>query len=217
MTDRSTEDYVKNIYKLARSGGRVTTSALARSLRVADPSATDMIKRLSERGLLRHVPYRGVALTTAGNRMALRTLRRHRLWEAFLVKHLGYSWDRIHDEAERLEHATSEFLELRLDKALGRPETDPHGDPIPTSGGRCPRGGGVRLVECHPGERVRVVRVEDEDPRVLQRASRLGLAPKTRLRVMEAGGPSGPMAVRIGGREYPVGRRTARAIFVERI
>src|SRR6266404_2367693 len=122
MANQSTEDYIKSIYKLQQSGKDVTTSELARHLRIGDGSVTDMVKKLSAKKLIQYRPYRGVSLTESGARLALRMVRRHRLWEMFLVKFLGYRWDEIHDEAEQLEHVTSDGMEQRLDKALGYPK-----------------------------------------------------------------------------------------------
>src|SRR5262245_8863176 len=131
MSNQSTEDYIKSIYRLQTGKKTVLTSVLAKHLKIGDGSVTDMIKRLSEKKLIHYEPYQGVTLTEAGKRLALKMVRRHRLWEMFLVRYLGYSWHEIHDEAERLEHVTSDVLESRLDKVLGYPKVDPHGDPIP--------------------------------------------------------------------------------------
>src|SRR6185503_18156581 len=118
MNTQSTEDYLKGIHKLGSAGGEVTTSALARHLGIGDGSVTDMLKKLAAKKLIRYVPYRGVSLTEAGRRTALKMTRKHRLWEIFLVRHLGYTWDEVHEEAERLEHATSDELEGRLNDML---------------------------------------------------------------------------------------------------
>src|SRR6185437_12757525 len=128
---RSVEDYLKAIYRLSPSGRPASTSEIAHLLELSAPSVSGMIKRLSEQGLLEHVPYKGVLLTPEGRRAALRMLRRHRLIEAYLVEFLGYSWDTVHEEAERLEHAVSDLLIERMAAALGHPAVDPHGDPIP--------------------------------------------------------------------------------------
>ena len=130
---RSVEDYLKTIYHLSDQGGFASTSDIAARLAVAPPSVSGMVKRLSEAGLIEHVPYRGVQLTSQGRRAALRMIRRHRVIEVYLSERLGYDWDGVHDEADRLEHALSEELEQRIDKALGFPTHDPHGDPIPTA------------------------------------------------------------------------------------
>ena len=128
---RSVEDYLKAIYRLTPEGRAAATSEIANLLELAPASVSGMVKRLSEHGLLEHVPYKGVQLTEEGRRAALRTIRRHRLIEAYLVAFLGYTWDTVHDEAERLEHAVSDQLVERMAAVLGHPSVDPHGDPIP--------------------------------------------------------------------------------------
>ena len=132
---RSVEDYLKTIYRLSLDGQPAATSEIARVLELAPPSVSGMIRRLSEQGLLAHVPYRGVELTAEGRRAALRMVRRHLLIEAYLVARLGYTWDTVHEEAERLEHAVSDALIERMAVALGNPKFDPHGDPIPDDQG----------------------------------------------------------------------------------
>jgi DtxR family Mn-dependent transcriptional regulator len=128
------EDYLKAIYELEQRGGVAGTNEIAAALRIAAPSVSGMIRRLSGQGLVTHAPYKGVQLTREGRRAALRTIRRHRVIEAYLTQALGYPWDRVHDEAERLEHAASDELIDRMAAAIGEPETDPHGAPIPTRG-----------------------------------------------------------------------------------
>src|ERR671910_3226667 len=132
---RSVEDYLKAIYRLSPEGRPASTSEIAHLLALSAPSVTGMVKRLSEHGLLEHLPYKGVQLTEEGRRAALRMVRRHRLIEAYLVAFLGYTWDTVHAEAERLEHAVSDTLVERMAAVLGNPTVDPHGDPIPTSDG----------------------------------------------------------------------------------
>src|SRR5207245_7420673 len=130
---RSVEDYLKVIYHLSSQGGFATTSDIASRLEVAPPSVSGMVKRLSDTGLIEHVPYRGVQLTAQGRREALRMIRRHRILELFLTQQLGYDWDGVHAEAERLEHAVSDGLIERMANALGQPQYDPHGEPIPST------------------------------------------------------------------------------------
>src|SRR4030081_848537 len=132
---RSVEDYLKSVFHLTSQGGFATTSDIAGMLDVAPPSVSGMVKRLSETGLIEHVPYRGVQLTAQGRRAALRMIRRHRLLELYLTQQPGYDWGGAHAEAERLEHAVSDELIDRMARALGDPQYDPHGDPIPTAAG----------------------------------------------------------------------------------
>jgi len=217
MINRSTEDYIKNIYKLQREGEKVTTSALAAHLQLSDPSVTDMVKKLSEKGYVRYAPYKGVDLTPSGKRIAMRILRRHRLWEMFLVRFLGYSWDQIHDEAERLEHVTSELLEGKIDEALGFPSVDPHGDPIPTVDGELGHQEYTALDQCETGDVVKVLRVSDDEPRILQHATRLGVRLNTRITIREKMPFDGSMTVKVGSKEQFFSQQVAAAIFVERV
>ena len=198
MPTISTEDYIKAIYKLQERGERATTRALAALLGVADASITDMIKKLSEKGLVRYERYQGVELTPKGRRMALGILRRHRLWEMFLTQYLGYSWDRVHDEAERLEHVTSEELERKLDEALGFPSVDPHGHPIPTRDGVLVGRDDTSLSACNVGDVVRVSRVDDDNAELLQHASQIGLALNSKITVKEKKSFDGSMVVKVG-------------------
>lgn len=217
MPLNTTEDYIKHIYLLSQTGGRVSTSALAGSLQVADPSITDMLKKLSDRGYVRYEPYRGVDLTDAGRRIAMKTVRRHRLWEMFLVTHLGYSWDQVHEEAERLEHVTSDLLEEKLDALLGSPPVDPHGDPIPTADGDLRALPGEALGACREGETVRILRVSDRNAQLLQHASRIGLALHTEVRITEKREFDGSMVIAVGGRSEVLSGTVTAAIFVERV
>src|SRR5438046_5568826 len=131
----SVEDYLKVIYHLSNQGGFAATSDIAAMLDVSPPSVSGMVKRLSETGLIEHVPYRGVQLTSQGRRAALRMIRRHRILELYLTQHLGYDWGSVHAEAERLEHAASDALIERMASGVGRPQYDPHGGPIATAAG----------------------------------------------------------------------------------
>jgi DtxR family Mn-dependent transcriptional regulator len=217
MPTISTEDYIKTIYKLESQERKPTTSALADLLGVADASITDMIKKLSEKGLLRYERYQGVTLTAKGRRMALGILRRHRLWEMFLVRFLGYSWDKVHEEAERLEHVTSEDLEHRLDEALNFPTVDPHGDPIPTREGVITGREGSSLSACAAGDVVRVSRVSDENSELLLHASKIGLALNSKLTIKEKKAFDGSLLVKIGSRQHFISKEVAQAVFVHHL
>src|SRR3990172_10427611 len=154
MASEQVENYLKQIYKIQEHEGCVTTSVLSERLQISAPSVTEMIKKLAEEGSVTYTPYKGVELTEHGRRKALRIIRRHRLWELFLVEVLKYPWDEIDVEAERLEHITSEKLEQRLDSALGFPRKDPHGDVIPTAEGSIDDVSHVPLSEIEPGSTV---------------------------------------------------------------
>lgn len=214
MRTISTEDYIKAIYRLEREGEKVTTSALAGQLQLADASITDMIKKLSGKGLIRYERYQGVELTARGKQVALKIVRRHRLWEMYLVKFLGFSWDQVHDEAERLEHATSDEMEQRLDSALDFPTADPHGDPIPDAEGELAPPEYTALTEYSMGDIVKVLRVSDDDAMILQHATKLGLKLNKKLTVKEKRAFDGSMVVKVGTKEQFISQQMARAIFV---
>lgn len=209
------QDYLKAIYRL-RDGGPVGTQRLAEELGVAGPSVTSMVKRLDELGLLRHTPYHGAELTADGERIALEVTRHHRLLELFLAETLGYGWDEVHAEAERLEHHISEEMEARIDAALGHPTEDPHGDPIPTREGAVAGPPEARLVDLAPGEEAIVRRVSDRDPDRLRYLARLNLRPGATVRLLEALPFEGPIRLRIDDAEQVVGRPLAAAVRVER-
>ena len=213
--NQSTEDYIKGIYKLQKNGKGVSTSALARHLKIEDGSVTGMLKKLSGKKLIHYTPYKGVVLTPSGTKLALQMLRRHRLWEMFLVKYLGYRWDEIHDEAEHLEHVTSVSMERRLDKALGFPKFDPHGDPIPTVHGEIRGERDRALADCLPGDSVIIVRVDDNQE-ILQHLSSVGLALQQRIAVKKKLQVDGSLLVRVGRKEQFLSRRVAESIYVER-
>jgi DtxR family Mn-dependent transcriptional regulator len=158
-----------------------------------------------------------VELTEKGKKHALRIVRRHRLWEALLVELLGFPWDEIDKEAERLEHSTSEELERKIDEVLGYPKTDPHGDPIPTEDGELREASSESLADVEPGGTCKITRVSDASPEILQYATKLGLSLRKRLTVKERVKFDGSLLVNIGKREYYVSQRLAQSIFVERV
>ena len=217
MVNQSTEDYLKSIYKLEQDGKTVATSVLAKHLNIGDGSVTDMMKKLSAKKLIQYVPYRGVSLTPRGRRLALQMVRRHRLWEMFLVQFLGYSWDEIHDEAERLEHVTSDEMERRIDKALGYPKVDPHGDPIPDIDGGLEGITYTPLTEFSQGESVKIIRVSDENPEILQHANKIGLTLNRKITITKKLSFDGSMVVKIGVKEIFISQQVARTIFVESV
>jgi DtxR family transcriptional regulator, Mn-dependent transcriptional regulator len=211
------QDYVKAIYELHREEGRVTTTALARRMDVAAPSATSMIKRLADLGLARHEPYQGVALEPAGERIALEMIRHHRLAERFLSEVLGVPWDEVHEEAERWEHVLSEDVENRIDEVLGFPTSDPHGSPIPARDGSIVRLDSVPLAELEPGQSGRVAEVSDRDGEVLRYLARIGLVPEAQVQVEDVEPFEGPLTLRIGGRRQVLARELARELLVTEV
>lgn len=211
------EDYIKNIYKLQGERERVTTSSLADALNVSAASVTDMIKKLSDRNLIKYKPYQGVELTRNGRKLALKTLRRHRLWEMFLVEFLGYTWDEVHNEAEKLEHIMSEDLEQRIDKALGYPKHDPHGHPIPTPDGEIVEDKHPALAELKENDSGTVVRVNDASQSLLQHMASIGIRIKSRITVLQVVEFDGSLLVRLNdsNEKMYISRQVARNIFIE--
>jgi DtxR family Mn-dependent transcriptional regulator len=209
---RATEDYLKAIYTLAHHGGPVTTSTLAHERGVSSPSVSAMLKRLEDGALLDRPDHRSVALTAAGERAALRVVRRHRLLETFLAQVLDVPWDEVHAEAELLEHALSERLEGRIDAALGHPTHDPHGDPIPPRDGPHVEVRGTPLESVPAGSRFRVERVSDRDSAALRYLGGLGIVPGAELTVEEQAPFGGPHWVRVGDDRHALGAALAQLV-----
>ncbi len=207
------QDYLKAIYTLAQRERPVTTTGLAQHMGFAPASVTNMIKRLARLRLVRHTPYHGVELTEAGEKVALEVIRHHRLLELYLSRHLGVSLDRVHSEADRLEHVISEELEERIAVALGQPALDPHGDPIPTREGELAVSASRLLTAAVAGQRGIIVRVSDRDANVVRDLAGAGLLPGAALEVL-AIGPRG-VEVRIGAQRHRLSVALAAAIYLE--
>jgi DtxR family Mn-dependent transcriptional regulator len=210
------EDYAKAIYALSHDGREpVSTNALAERLKVTAGSASAMVKRLDEMGLARHVPYHGVELTEKGSRLALEVIRHHRLLELYLSETLGVPWDRVHDEAEVLEHVLSEDLEELIAAKLGNPTRDPHGDPIPTADLVIEEVATEALADLDAGAKGCFVRVSDADPAMLRYLADRGIAPGDRFAVIERQPFDGPLFVRFGSDVHVLGGALAAAMRVE--
>lgn len=218
MLSEAVQDYLKAIYKLGQGeDGPVTTSLIAERLEVAPASVTNMVKKLAELRLLEHTPYQGVELTAAGERIALEIIRHHRLLELYLAETLGYAWDQVHAEADRLEHAISEEFEDRIDQALGFPRVGAHGEPIPSKEGDIDKPRYLSLAEVAPGQQAVVRRVSDRDAGMLRYMGEIGLRLGVRVEVREKAPFQGPLVLRIdGGRKrQSLGLEVASHIFVE--
>ncbi len=213
---RSVEDYLKAIYQLSPEGRPASTSEIANLLALSPPSVTGMVKRLSEHGLLEHVPYRGVQLTEEGRRAALRMVRRHRLIEAYLVEFLGYSWDTVHEEAERLEHAVSDTMVERMATALGHPAVDPHGDPIPSADGSIHELACIALSDVPVGETVEIRRVHESQPERLRYIGSLGLRPGVQVRVVGRQPIDDLVTIEVGTEKQVIGRELGHALLCAR-
>src|SRR5919201_5819035 len=210
------EDYAKAIYKLEGAcEGAVTTNAIAERLGVTPASASGMVKRLDGMGLVTHEPYHGVRLTPAGKRVALEVLRHHRLLELYLAETLGVPWDRVHDEAEVLEHVLSEELEELIAAKLGNPARDPHGDPIPTRDGRVVEGPTKSLDALAVGTRGTFVRISDSDPAMLRYLSERGISPGDDFEDIDKQPFDGPLFARFGDDVHVLGGALAHAMRVE--
>lgn len=209
------QDYIKAIFKLQDGGGVVTTTAIAEKLGYAPASVSGMLKKLARAELVRHHPYQGVLLTERGRRLALELIRHHRLIELYLMQALGYSWDEVDAEAERLEHVISEEMEARMAAFLNEPTEDPHGDPIPTRDGVMPMVRYAPLTAMAPGQQVRIRRVKDSDPDLLRYLGRLGLYPHVVIDVLHKAPFDGPLTIRVSSAEHALGAQVTDSVFVE--
>jgi DtxR family Mn-dependent transcriptional regulator len=208
------EDYLKAIYTLQRQGD-VTTSLLGERLGGIKPgSVTGMVKKLAQLNLVEYMPYQGVRLTPAGERIALEVIRHHRLLELYLVEALGYSWDEVHEEAEALEHYISQKFAARIAAHLGQPTVDPHGDPIPTSEGTLPDSVEVCLTSLAVGATAQITRVCDQSAERLRYLAELGLVPGVVIQVVGIAPFDGPISVCFGETVQVLDQRLARTIFV---
>src|SRR5687768_3931718 len=199
------EDYLKAIYTIGRGTGAAATNEIAQRLALAPASVSGMVRRLADQGLLTYERYHGVKLTESGRRAALRTLRRHRVIEAYLVHALGYSWDRVHAEAERLEHAASDQLVDKMAATIGEPLVDPHGAPIPTRDGAVDEAEYTSLADLAIGVVGIVVRVADEDPAMLRYLAELAVVPGKRIMVKARAPYGGPITLIVGRQELSIG------------
>lgn len=211
------EDYLKVIYELHHEQRKVTTTALAERLGIAPASVTGMLKKLAEERprLVHYERHRGVSLTAAGEKIALEVIRHHRLLELYLFEALGYRWDEVHDEAEKLEHVISEDFEDKIAALLGNPAFDPHGDPIPTKDGAVAPLVGSPLSNMQGGQRGKVTRVRDDDPALLRYLSELGIRRDIVITVVERAPFDGPLHVRVGkGGVQALGAQVTDNIFI---
>jgi DtxR family Mn-dependent transcriptional regulator len=208
------EDYLKAIYELERSGAAAETNAIATLLAIAPASVSGMVRRLADQGLITHERYHGARLTQAGRRAALKTIRRHRVIESYLTTALGYSWDRVHDEAERLEHAASDELIDRMAAAIGEPSTDPHGAPIPSRDGTLEEREVVPLASLGEGEGARVERVSDDDAERLRYLGELGIVPGANVQLITREPYGGPIGLVVGDSQRSIGPELAAQILV---
>ncbi len=216
MATSTVENYVKQLYteQTRTPGHLIQLGKLASALDVVPGTVTTMIRTLADAGLVIYEPRNGCSLTSAGEALALHVLRRHRLVELFLVKVLGYDWSEVHEEAEELEHVVSDKLLERIDELLGRPSADPHGDPIPNAQGQLPRQSARPLSQCVSGERVRIERVNNQDPQFLRMIDEMGLTPGTRHSLIRNDPIAGTLQLESGDQTRVVGTKAAESILV---
>jgi DtxR family Mn-dependent transcriptional regulator len=208
----ATQDYLKEIHKLRLEGRHATTSAIAQRMGVRPPSATAMIKKLAGLGLADYAPYRGVKLTPAGERVALEVIRHHRLLEQYLAEALGLPLDEVHVEADRLEHVLSDELEARIDRSLGYPTHDPHGDPIPDRKLKLDRSSLRTLASMEPGDEATIRRVPSDDGELLRYLKSLALVPGRKVKLRSIAPFGGPLTVRVDKTEHAISRELAADI-----
>ena len=217
MHSQAIEDYLRAIYELQCAEGQVGTNLLAERLGVTPASVTGMLKKLAEMKLVIHEPYQGARLTKAGQKIALEVLRHHRLVERFLAEALGVPWDRVHEEAHKIEHVISEDLEERMDAMLGHPTTDPHGSPIPRPDGTIDESANTRLAELETGQSAVVAEVSDHDSTLLRYLGDLGLYPDTAVSVMAVAPLDGLMTVRVGNKQHALSHAVANEVLVANV
>lgn len=211
------EDYLKAIHRLQQDQERVTTQALATELGLSNPSVTNMVKRLADLAMVEHSRYYGVRLTDAGTKVALEVVRHHRLLELYLAEAMGFEWDKVHEEAERLEHHVSSEFESRMDELLGHPEYDPHGDPIPTLKGELPTSEWHPLSSEPAGSTVVLRRVSDRDSEQLRFLTEIGLVPGVIFRITDIDPETLDRTIHLDGKPHRISERLAAGMQVERI
>jgi DtxR family Mn-dependent transcriptional regulator len=224
VVTQAVEDYLKVIYKLQKrqeegesvqwTDEKVTTLSIADRMGLSAASVTNMVKKLAEMKLVRYTPYQGVELTASGEKIALEVIRHHRLIELYLAEALGYSWDRVDTEAERLEHVISEEFEEKIDSVLGYPTVDPHGAPIPTKGGVMKEFMQTSLSDLEPGQTAVICQVSDRDPDILRYLTSLGFALHIIVEILEKAPFNGPLLVRVGEQQRMIGLDVAKDVFV---
>src|SRR4030067_3291496 len=214
MITEAIQDYLKVIYKVEETGEEITTNAIAERLQVTQPSVTGMVKKLSEMNLISYTPYQGVRLTEAGRKIALEVIRHRRLLELYLAKAMGYSWDRLHQEAEKLEHVISEEFEDKMAEMLGQPTSDPHGAPIPAKDGTIAVLDSVRLTSLSAGKKAIIKQVSDRDPEKLRYLAKIGIYPEVEVIVIEQMPFAGPLLVKVGEQQFYLSQALTESIFV---
>jgi len=212
--NKSLEDYLKNIYSLQFSTGKVTTTSLAERLNISPPAVSDMISKLSKSGHIKNTPYKGFELTKKGETIALNLVRKHRLWEVFLLEYLKYPWENVHNEAEKLEHASSDELISKLEKFLDFPKFDPHGHPIPDKNGKVHSEKTTPAADLNIGDSAVIRQVSDESSEVLIYLSKAGLKLNDEIKVLEKINFDNSLQIHFRSGNIFLSEKLARNIFV---
>ena len=215
MINKSIEDYLKNIYTIKLAVGKVSTSLLAEKLGVSAAAVSDMVSKLSKTGYIKNTPYKGFELTKKGQGIAINLIRKHRIWEVFLLKHLKYPWEQVHTEAENLEHASSDELILKLEDFLEFPKYDPHGDPIPDRNGKFIHDELKPLSNIDIGESVTIKRVPDENSEVLLYLTKMGLKLNDKVKVVEKINFDNSIQILVKKNKIFLSEKLANSIFVD--
>lgn len=217
MITSTIEDYLKSIYSLEQNNNGeipVSTNEIAHVMNVSPSSVTKMLKKLNEIGFVEYTSHQGVRLTDIGEKAALYVIRKHRLLELFLQNYLNYSWDEVHEEACKLEHCISEKFENTIDKLLGEPRFDPHGEPIPTKQGIIPKINAVSLTDVKPGSKVKIRWIRNDKPELLKYLKHIGIQPNTEVYIDEIDSFGGTVAININKKQKWIGVEVAQDIFV---
>ena len=215
MISLTEENYLKSIYHLSEAGSKeVLTNELAEAMNTKAASVTDMIKKLAGKDFIAYEKYHGVNITAKGKSLALMVIRKHRLWETFLVQTLGFKWDEVHEVAEQLEHIQSPLLIEKLDELLGFPKVDPHGDPIPDHNGKIKSPQKVMLGSLKAGTDSVIVAVKDSDSQLLKYLDKIGARPGKKIKILEIQDYDGSMEVLIGGQKFFVSKEVSENILV---
>ncbi len=217
MLSKTREDYLETIFHLVSERKTAATKEIASHLKISSASVSEHLKKLAKEGLIRHAPHRGVSLTAKGKKIAVDVVRRHRLSERFLTDKLGVKWEEDHSEAHKLEHDISKVVGDKMYKMLGKPKTCPHGNPLPDADGRIKEEPSKPLVAFENNDRLKIVKITDEEPKLLCYLATLGLMPRKQIRMEQRAPFSGPVMVKVGIAVYAIGRKIAESIWVRKV
>lgn len=216
MLVKTKEDYLEIIFHLESEGRNATTKEIASHLKISSASVSEHLKKLAQEGLIRHEPYQEAALTAKGKKIALDVVRRHRLSERFLADKLGVKWEEVHGEAHKLEHDISKVVGDKMYQMLDRPKICPHGNPIPDADGRIQEEPSRPLVDFEKNDKLKIVKITDEEPKLLCYLATLGLMPRIQIKVEQKAPFNGPVMVKVGNAVYALGRKIAESIWVRK-